>query len=164
MNMLDLMGCLMVACLVAAGIGASVCDIRKGIIPNKLIAVILSVGCVMDVVYYGFFHQDRVDEFALNVAVVLVLSILLFYTRSLAGGDCKLLFALSLLYPANSYLIYSGVEITLFSTICFSFFVGWVYLLVRSIVRILTRKNKIDGEFIVGYLTNYIKTYLTAML
>ena len=164
MIMLDLMGCVMLACLIVMGIVASVCDIRNGLIPNRLIVVILSIGIVMDVVYYGIIHQDRIDEFALNITAVLVLSILLFYTKSLAGGDCKLLFALSLLYPANSYLIYAGIEVTLFSTICFSFFLGWGFLLVRAVVRIIIGKSKIDGGYVVKYLTTYVKTYLTAML
>ena len=104
------------------GVIAAVSDIRTGIISNKIIAWFALCGVVTDTIYYGMLAPDTIEIFFLNVVSTTVISFCLYYTHAIAGGDCKLIPVLSLLYPAGMYLEYGGSSITLFTALCFAIF------------------------------------------
>lgn len=148
---------------VLAGV-ASYSDIKRGIIPNKLIAVFAIISLGIDVAYYGFVAKDVALLFIANVFVISILGVILYYTRSLAGGDCKLIPVLAMLYPAGMYLTYRNSGVTLFLTICFAIFYGYVYLLITSIWRLILGDNKVDKNYVKTYLKGYFKSYMTAFI
>lgn len=141
---------------------SSYSDIKRGIIPNKLIAIFAVIGLGIDVIYYGILAKDVLVLFVVNVLVVSFVGIVLYYTRSLAGGDCKLIPVLALLYPAGMYLTYRNSAVTLFLTICFAIFFGYLYLLISSAWKLITGDNKVDKNYIKTYLVGYFKSYLMA--
>lgn len=146
------------------GITTSFSDIKNGTIPNKLIAGFAMSGIILDIVYYTFFASDIVLIFGANVLINTVIALCLYYTHMLAGGDCKLIPVLSMLYPAGMYLSYGSNNITLFAAICFAVFFGYIYLLVVAIWKLLIGDTKINRIYVINAIKSYIKTYLIASL
>ena len=139
-------------------------DLRHGMIYNKVLAIFLGLAIAFDVLYYGFFVQDLFYDFTVNVLVVAVVSLYLFYSHSFAGGDCKMMIVVALLFPAKFYWVFGNSNITLVFTIAFAIFAGYCYLLVSSIWAIVTKKVVITFDYVKSYLLNFLKSYITAMI
>ena len=149
----------MLAILTCLGVLATVSDIREGVIRNRMIAIFMSIAVVLDIVYYIFFAREMVLYFAINVVLVIIICLILFFTHSLAGGDCKLIPVMVLLYPAGGYLIYKNSLITMFFSVCFAILYGYIYLFVTALIRIFSGKTKIEEKNIKSFLLNYLKSY-----
>lgn len=139
-------------------------DFRHGMIYNKVLAVFLALAIALDVVYYGFFVQDLFYNFIVNVLVVVVVCLYLFYSHSFAGGDCKMMIVAALLFPARFYWVYGNNNITLVFIIAFAIFAGYCYLLVSSVWAIVTKKVVITFDYVKSYLLDFLKSYITAMI
>ena len=94
------------AVLILLGIIASISDVRDGRIYNKTLLGFVLPGIVLCVIYYGYFARDLFWLFMINFGIIALISLILFYTHSFAGGDCKLTLVMAVLYPANEYLVY----------------------------------------------------------
>lgn len=137
---------------------------REGIIYNKILVIFLVAAGLIDSVYYGFFARDLLCDFLLNLMVITAVSLYLFYSHSFAGGDCKMTIVLALLYPARCYLVYGSSIVTLVFAIAFAVFAGYVYLLVHSIKAIVTKKVKFTFEYTKIFISNFLKSYISAMV
>lgn len=152
------------ACLFCLGIISSYTDIKDGIIKNRYIAIAICVALALDGVYYGVFARDVTLLFGLNSLSTIALALCLFLAHDFAGGDCKLVIALSLLYPSRMYMLYAGLPVNLFLVILFSIFYGYLYLLGYSLLGIARGKIKVDGAYIKRYVKNYAKSYSLALI
>lgn len=139
-------------------------DLQCGMIYNKVLGVFLILALVLDSIYYGFFVQDLFYDFVINVLVVSVVSLFLFYSHSFAGGDCKMLIVLAFLFPARLYWGFGNTNSTLVFTIVFAIFSGYCYLLVNSLWSIVTKKVVLTFDYVKSYLLNFLKSYITAMI
>lgn len=139
-------------------------DLNIGIIYNRTLLRFAAGTVVLDVIYYGFFAQDLVTEFLGNFAVVTVVSLLLFYTHSLAGGDCKLLILLAAMYPARFYLVYNDSAITLVFSLLIAILLGYAYLLINSIWKLIRKKNPLIFGYVKGFLFGFFHSYIAAMI
>lgn len=156
-----------VLCLCCIAVLCVLCtrsDMRYGVIYNKVLAVFFIVAILLDIAYYGFFVQDLIFDFAGNVIVVTAVSLFLFYSHSFAGGDCKMMIVIALLFPARFYWTFGNNNITLLFAIAFAIFAGYCYLLVSSIWAIAAKKVVMTWAYIKDYLTNFLKSYLIAMV
>ncbi len=150
--------------MICLGITAALSDIRSGIIPNKLIAGFAVIGVILDFIYYGILARDVLLVFLINVLVTTIISLCLYFTHALAGGDCKLIPVLSMLYPAGMYLTYGRSSITLFASICFAIFFGYIYLLLAAIWSLITGETRVTAFYIKKTLVAYLKSYITATI
>lgn len=139
-------------------------DMRYGIIKNKILLVFFIGGIVLNVVYLGFFVRDLFAEYLINVGIVTLISLILFYTHSFAGGDCKMTIVLAVLYPARLYLVFGKTNATLVFAIGFGIFVGYCYLVFNSLWAIITKKIKMTMQYITSSLWAFAKSYTTATL
>lgn len=139
-------------------------DLQSGVIYNKVLVVFLGLAVAFDAVYYGLFVRNLFYDFLLNFAVVTVVSLYLFYSHSFAGGDCKMMIVIALLFPARLYWVMGNSNTTLVFTIVFAIFVGYCYLLGNSIWSIVTRRVIITFDYIKEYLFNFLKSYVSAMV
>jgi Flp pilus assembly protein protease CpaA len=139
-------------------------DLQHGMIYNKVLVVFLFLSIIVDVVYYGVFVQDLFYEFIANVIIITAVSLYFFYSHSFAGGDCKMMIVVALLFPARLYWVLGNSNITLIFTIVFAIFAGYCYLLISSIWAIITKKVVISFDYIKDYLLNFFKSYITAIL
>lgn len=139
-------------------------DLQDGMIYNKVLVVFLMFAIVLDVIYYGFFVQDLFYNFIVNVVTVAAVSLYLFYSHSFAGGDCKMMIVVALLFPARLYWEVGNGNITLVFTIAFAILAGYCYLLFHSIWAIVSKKVVITFEYIKDYIIHFLKSYLIAMV
>lgn len=139
-------------------------DLRYGIIKNKILLVFFIAGIVLNIIYLGFFVNDLLIEYLINVGIVTLISLILFYTNSFAGGDCKMTIVLAVLYPAKFYLVYGTTNATLIFAIGFGIFVGYCYLVFNSLWAIITQKTKVTFHYITSSLLAFAKSYITATL
>ena len=149
----------MLTILACVGVLVSVSDIRVGVIRNRMLAIFSIMAVIIDIIYYVFFTREMFLYFALNIVLVIIICLILFFTHSLAGGDCKLIPVMTLLYPAGGYLIYKKSLITMFFPICFAILYGYIYLLMTSLIRISFGKAKLERKDIRNFLMNYFKSY-----
>jgi preflagellin peptidase FlaK len=122
------------------------------------------VAVILDIIYYGYFVKDLFVDFIINFAIVAVISLLLFYTHSFAGGDCKLTIVLALMFPARLYIVFGNTNLTLIFTIAIAIFVGYCYLLLSSLWAIITKKVLITFQYIKNSILNFLKSYLSAII
>lgn len=160
MIILESISLCLVACLCVLCTRSDICE---GIIYNKILAIFLTAAVIIDSVYYLFFARDILLDFLLNLFVIVVISLYLFYSHTFAGGDCKMTIVLTLLYPARCYLAYSNSIVTLFFAIGFAVFAGYIYLLVSSIRALITKKAEFTYEYVKNLLLNFLKSYISAM-
>lgn len=119
---------LYVVLFLSLGLITSITDFREGKIYNKTLVSFLIIGIQLNTIYYGYFAQDLIGIFFANFIVASIISLLLFYTHAIAGGDCKLILVLLLLYPANYYIVYGNSNITLFFSLGISIFYAYIYI------------------------------------
>ena len=139
-------------------------DLSEGMVYNKTLLIYGAAALVLDIVYYGFFQREMIIPFVINSVVVSITALILFYTHCFAGGDCKLLMILVLLFPANCYMTYGNSLITMVFTIGFAVFYGYLYLLVSSIYSLIKKKNSMSGTYVKTSLLVFVKSFLCAMI
>lgn len=148
--------------LISLGIITSISDVKEGRIYNKVLLLYALVGIALDTVYYGYFARDLFWLYMLNIGILLVISLVLFYTHSFAGGDCKLTLVMSILYPANYYLVYGKTAVTLFFALCLAILYGYIYLLGFSVYAIIKGSASLTREYVKGYLGAFLKSFISA--
>lgn len=161
MYILETISLLLILCLCFL---CSKSDMRYGIIKNRILLVFFIAGIVLNIIYYGFFVNDLLIEYLINVGIVTLISLILFYTNSFAGGDCKMTIVLAILYPARFYLVYGTSNATLIFAVGFGIFVGYCYLVFNSLWAIITKKTKVTFQYITSSLFAFAKSYITATL
>lgn len=137
-------------------------DLRTGFIYNKVLAIFLVLAAVIDAIYYGLFVNDLLVDFLVNIAVVAIVSLYLFYTHSFAGGDCKMTVVASLFFPARYYWELGSSNITLVFAIAFALFAGYCYLLGDSLWAIAKKKVVITFDYVKQMIFSFLKSYIAA--
>jgi preflagellin peptidase FlaK len=155
-----------IMCIVLLALGAltTKSDISEGMIYNKDLIVFVIIGIILDSVYYGFFVNDLLLEYILNMGIVVLVSIFLFYTHSFAGGDCKLAIVYALIYPARFYMIYRGSNLTLIFAIGIAIIYGYFYLLISAIWSLVCKKNSLTVKYIRNYVWGFVKSFALATI
>lgn len=139
-------------------------DLFEGMVYNKTLLIYGVIAVALDIVYYGFFQREMVIPFLINSLVVSITALILFYTHCFAGGDCKLLMILVLLFPANCYMTYGNSLITMAFTIGFAVFYGYFYLLVSSLYLLIKKKNSMSMSYVRNSLFVFAKSFFCAMI
>lgn len=155
--------------LAALAAYASASDIRKGVVSNRVLAPSAAIAAALAVAHYGFSSPELALAFLANAAIVAALSVILFCTRTWAGGDCKLMCVIALLYPAELYVEWFGGTLTLFAAIALALVLGWLFAVGRSAVLALRGARSFSaGEFgrsFLRFLVGYLRmlAYITAL-
>ena len=139
-------------------------DLFEGMVYNKTLLIYGVIAIALDIVYYGFFQREMVTPFLINSLVVSITALILFYTHCFAGGDCKLLMLLVLLFPANCYMTYGNSLITMVFTIGLAVFYGYIYLLVSSLYLLIKKKNSMSISYVRNSLFVFAKSFSCAMI
>lgn len=154
---------LLMLSIITAGIMCCISDFRRGIIPNRLLLMFLGIGVSLSGLYYGFFAQDLFISFIWNIVIVAIVAILLFFTKSFAGGDTKMCIVLAILFPARFYFTYSGSSKTLVFAVMFAIFLGYAYLAALGIYSLLCKHTVLKTSSMKGYLKRFALLYLTVL-
>lgn len=154
----------MLIALLAVGIIASVSDCKTGIVPNVLILYSGIFAIIADAAYYTFFAHEFLVPFLLNTLIITAISLLLFYTHSFAGGDCKLIIVMALFYPTEKCLLYYGKYETLFFAVAFAIFFAYIYILVLSVAKLIKKPQKESFDNIRLNILQFVKSYCRAVI
>lgn len=144
-------------------------DLKYGIIRNVHLLIFGTIAIGLNIIS-SFCNKDiEKSEYLWSVIISIIISLILYFTKIWAGGDCKLYLVIVLSMP---YCIVSkqtyGVSWIIFVPII-AFFVGYLFIIVDSILhKIRKRENKDKKENIlkkslVGFI-RYLKYYLAIIL
>lgn len=139
-------------------------DLCSGIIYNRILATFFVLAILNDTIYYGVFANDLLYDFLVNITIVLIVSLYLFYTHSYAGGDCKMTIVASFLLPARCYWRIGDSNISLVFAIAFALFSGYCYLLGSSIWAIAKKKVVITADYIKQMIIRFLKAFVVATI
>ena len=112
---------------------ASVTDIKNGKVSNKTVSVCLGVGALCVAPYYIFFATDCFMSYAINLAIVICISILLYAMGIWGAGDSKLLVTSIILFPARLYCLGNRSIASSFILISIIFIIAFLYVFVDTI-------------------------------
>lgn len=139
---------------------ASYFDIKKGIIPNKLILISAIPVIILDVIYYSVFAREYFKLFVINFVILSVLSVLMYALNLWAAGDSKLLFLIVLAIPGRMYSTEVGARLSpaLFIVVL-TFSVAFVYVILESAFLIVKNKTKISPDISIKTVLQFLKQY-----
>ena len=113
---------------------ATIDDIFRGIVSNRVVAITIILGIILTIAEC-IISPDRIPRILITCLVFVLSSLCLFLTRIWAGGDSKMMFAIALLVPyEETRYSFAGVNPCIM-ILALSFALGYVYLIVESILR-----------------------------
>ena len=152
---------IMLFLMIGIGTYATVYDLKSGIIPNRVVLPFIVAAAILDVFCFVI-SREWLYVFALNTLVISALLVCLYATKCFAGGDVKLGFLLTLLYPPACYVAYGNSHITLFFAICISVFCGYCYLMAFAVYEIIAGKSRLSMGYVKKYLCSFLISYIIA--
>ena len=137
----------------------SISDIKFGIIKNNYIIVGTIFSIILNTMAC-FFETSYIKYQLINILIINIISILLYVFHAWAGGDCKLIFVVSLLIPYEVYYNFLNPYFSLLILMAFIFIFSYFYLIFDSIRNAILKKRTIGFiELILG-LKSYILSYI----
>lgn len=155
---------LMFTGIAALGIYATISDCVTGIIKNKVVLGCVVYAILLNIIYFGFFANDIIVDYALNNAIIWCIILALYFSDTWAGGDCKMSIAIAMLYPARCYFVLNGQITTLLMIIIFAFIFGYVYLAIDAVICLLTRRIVLTKKYVMNSLFRFFTSYFTALV
>lgn len=134
-------------------------DLKVGLIYNKVLLFFVGCAVVIALVYYGIYVNDLLFYYLINNAIVALVGVYLFYSHSFAGGDCKMTIVIALLFPARYYWWLDNNGFTLMFFIAFAIFAGYCYLLISSVLKIVSKKVIITKQYVKQSIFEFVKSY-----
>ena len=122
-------------------INTAVSDLRTGTVSNKAILSSLIAGLISAIPYYALFVTDCLPAFAINNAISIVISFLLYVTGIWGAGDSKLLSVTTLVFPARLYCLNGRTLASTFLLISIVFILAFVYVLIDTLVIGIKKKD-----------------------
>lgn len=144
-------------------------DLKHGIIRNEHLLIFGTIAIVLNIISSFFNNDIEWSEYFGDVIISIIISLILYFTKIWAGGDCKLylVIALSMPYCIVSKQTY-GISWIIFVPII-AFLVGYLFIIIDSIIqRIRKKENKDKEENILkksldGFI-KYLKYYFAIIL
>ena len=129
----------LISTLIFIGIYCTVCDFRKGKIPNFAV-IIGAVGAVIgEIVLFVFLGPDQLPVFLWHIVLSSVIAILMYLLKIWAGGDVKLFVLLSALTPVTC--LKQKIPLPEILIFVFVFSLAFLFLVIQSVV-FLIKKEK----------------------
>lgn len=116
-------------------------DCKNSIIHNRTILIAITIGFILDGVYYGFFAQRFFLLFIKNLIVVILAAFFFYCYHLWAAGDSKLFFAVGLFVPARFYSFWKIGSVPCFAILILVFSIAFIYVIGESVVLGLRQKN-----------------------
>lgn len=155
----------LLAIIAMLGIYVTYTDIRNGIIQNKALLIAAIPGIVINIIYYSVFAKDFFEIYIINLFIMLILAIALYYFYFWAAGDSKFLICVNLLFPARFYdndifSLAPGIN-----AIIFIFLVAYVYIIIDSLIQLIKKEKFYAGKLIEWKgIKNFVINYFVSFL
>ncbi len=125
---------LLAVLFIGVAIGASISDLKWGIIPNRLLIFGLGGGIVLNCIYYFINVNNLVKGYIINLFTVIIISILFYGFHVWSAGDSKLCILLVSLLPGRVYLFDEKLMAPAIRIFIFIFSIGFIYVVLESII------------------------------
>lgn len=132
---------ILLALLLSALVTAGYTDCRTGQIQNRLILWTSGAAGVLDLAYYGFFAEDLLPLFLLNLLTVTVAAFFFYAYHLWAAGDSKLFFVVGLCIPGRFYTFWNIGSVPGFVILIFVFSIAFFYVVGESVVLGVRRRD-----------------------
>ena len=144
-------------CLVAfLCVYATITDLKRGKISNKLIIVFLIIGALIDFVFYKA-NSFLIQTFLINVAIMVIVSLLLYLAHIWAAGD------ISILYPIRFTISNAGFLLEVLIP-AYAFVFSFLFLIGDSIYQTIKRKESLSINEIIAKVKRNIWSYLASCI
>ncbi len=150
---------LMITLTMVVGLVTSYTDIKNGKIYNSFLISIIVIDLIIDGIYYSLFAKKYLVDFLVNNAIIICASILLYAFHIWAAGDSKLLIVALLSIPARWYVSIFNNNYTLIFIVAFSFVVGYIYIIIDSIISAIKREAIITPKDLGNYFKKFFANY-----
>lgn len=140
------------------GIITSITDIKENRISNKTLLIFGIAGTALTIAQYVLKTNIIWNAYFVNLTLVIVFSLVLYFLHIWAAGDSKLLSVLGILIPANYCMLAGKLVPWGVIVVALSFVVSFAYLLIESIWLFINHK----GEFSFKNVTKNTKQFLIA--
>lgn len=148
----------------------SITDIRENRISNKLLIVFGIIGIILNIAQYVFQTHIIWNVYFVNLALVVVFSLLLYILHIWAAGDSKLLIVIGLLIPANYCIINHQMIPWCVIVVALSFGISFLYLIAESLWLFIKDRSSFSfanvkkniRAFFIAYVRNII--YISLVL
>lgn len=141
--------------MLAVGAACAVQDIRRGIVPNRLIAVGMIAACVLQAISLAIFGRDSALWWLVNMLISDVLALCIYAAGLWAAGDAKLFMLMYLCVPAG--LIEPYTFSCAVMPYCFIFVPAFFWIIVDSMFQALRGAERFDsGRFSLQDLKGYL--------
>lgn len=120
---------------------ASVTDIRKGIVSNRMMLISFGAGIALTAIN-AFLDGDIDITYFINIIGAFGFSLLLWFLKIWAGGDVKLMCVLFLFVPNRLFSCFADNYFVFLIPIALIFAAGYIYLIFETIAFILGKNGK----------------------
>lgn len=138
---------------------STVTDFKKGIIHNILIFPAILLGLAADI-YIWILFPDSVRYYLINIIITVVISLFLYGAHIWAGGDCKLMIAVSFLTPFELYPVFFRGYFCLSASYIWIFSFSYLFLIVDSLKRLHSKPNRIHKETLLRAFSAQVVNWL----
>lgn len=121
---------------------ATISDIKFSIIRNKFLLFFAINGIILDIIYYVHYPYF-ISIFLFNITLMVVSSVILYFTHIWAAGDSKLLIVIGLFIPSN-FTIYDEYLYYEIMIPVYSFAISFIYLIIDTLYLYLIKKKRIS--------------------
>ena len=150
---------IMLSVLLSLCVIASVSDIQNGIVRNKTILLFFAISLALNIIAFVIYAPDRFLSFLVNIAMISLISMVLYGLGVWAGGDVKFSICAATLYPSGFYLHEDRVKYNLPLVLALAFAVGFFYLIFETFKDIVSDKEQkqiIKKNDVLGFLKSYL--------
>lgn len=116
-------------------------DLKRGIIPNRLLLCAGIAGALLNIWYYGVFARDLAAMHLVNVIIASACALLLYALHIWSAGDSKLLMLVALLIPGRVYTGHELIAAPAASMVIYIFSLAYLYLIAESIYLGIKRRD-----------------------
>ena len=136
-------------------------DIRFNLIKNSTVLVCGLTGAIISIVGYIIFARNLLPYYLINVLIAIVLSQILYAAHVWAAGGSKMYICMALILPIIVSLYDGRVWFSSIYIAAYAFLIGFIYLVIETIVLIIKKEIKIDlkdaAPQIKGFVFRYIR-------
>lgn len=116
-------------------------DIRTGTVGNKSLIIALAAGLFSTIPYYAFFSSDCLTAYAVNAAIGIGVSVILYSMGIWGAGDSKLLSVTAIVFPARLYCLNNKSIASCFMLISIIFIIAFIYVIIDTLIVGIRQKD-----------------------
>lgn len=139
---------LLLTCLFLCGGYGTYSDIKKGIIPNRLIVIGLIAGTILHVIMLFLGGAPYYPTWLMNMAIADILAFCLFWGKLWAAGDSKLFMLLYFLFPPM--LLDHGSLSYCIVPYIFIFVPALLWMIIDSTIRLIRKEPRKHNRINIG--------------